>query len=117
LEGAVVEIGLADAVAGMRDELLAAVGRGVDPRMPLVVGPIELEFVVELREDTKVQGGFKAWVVSASGTAGSGRSDTHRVKITITPRAPGGGDVMVGASVGHTSESVTGQVASGFIGR
>jgi hypothetical protein len=29
------------------------------------VGPIEVEFTVELRQDVSVKAGFKAWVLSA----------------------------------------------------
>lgn len=66
------------AVAAVRDELLAAVeyGRGQD--VGFVVGPIELEFAVELKADVKARAGFKAWVVSGEVSGGVARSATHR---------------------------------------
>ncbi|WP_308426340.1 trypco2 family protein, partial [Streptosporangium pseudovulgare] len=59
-----VEIELADAVEAVRDELLAAAVRGAGSEIAFTVGPIELEFAVELKVDAKAKGGFKAWVVT-----------------------------------------------------
>jgi len=90
-----MEIELADAVASVRDELLAAAALGVGAGVEFVVGPIELEFAVELRRDVKVKTGFKAWVVSADVEGGLAKGHTHKVKMTLTPRKPGGGDILV----------------------
>ncbi|WP_336159983.1 trypco2 family protein [Amycolatopsis sp. VC5-11] len=90
-----MEIELADAVASVRDELLEAAGRGAGAGVVFVVGPVELEFAVELRRDAKVKAGFKAWVVSGDAEGGVARGRTHKVKVTLTPRASGGGDLLV----------------------
>jgi hypothetical protein len=94
-----MEIELADAVAAVRDELLAAVARGVDQEIAFVVGPIELEFAVELKKDVKAKTGFKAWVVSGDVEAGVVHGRTHRVKVALTPKTEDGGDVLVHGSV------------------
>lgn len=94
----VMEIELADAVAALRDELIEAVGRGVGSSVGFVVGPIELEFGVELKADVKVKSGFKAWVVSADVEGGVSRGRTHRVKVTLTPQDENGQDLRVGAN-------------------
>ena len=91
-----MEIELADAVAALRDELLRAVARGAEQNLTFHVGPIELEFTVELRVDAKGKGGFKAWVVSGDGEAGVARGRTHRVMVTLTPKGRNGEDVAVG---------------------
>ncbi|MFD9895909.1 trypco2 family protein [Amycolatopsis sp. NPDC059027] len=90
-----MDIELADAVASVRDELLTAAAQGAGADLEFVVGPIELEFAVELRKDAKAKAGFKAWVVSADVEAGVVRGRTHKVKLTVTPRLPDGGDVVV----------------------
>ncbi|MER7393939.1 trypco2 family protein [Streptomyces sp. NPDC000151] len=90
-----MKIPLADAVAALRDELLEAVGRGAGQDLAFKVGPVELEFTVELREDVKAKGGFTAWVVSAGAEAGVARGDAQRVMVTLTPQGPGGGDLLV----------------------
>lgn len=96
----VEDIELADAVAVLRDELLAAAAQasaGGSSGVEFVVGPIELEFAVELRRDASVKAGFKAWVLSGEAAAGVAQSRAHRVAVTLTPRRPGGGDLLVSA--------------------
>lgn len=95
-----MDVELADAVASVRDELMAAASRGAGAGLEFVVGPLELEFAVELRHDANVRSGFKAWVVSAEAEGGTGRTRTHTVKVTLTPRRVGGGDLLVGARPG-----------------
>ncbi|MGY6658641.1 trypco2 family protein [Amycolatopsis sp. TRM77291] len=96
-----MEIELADAVASVRDELLLAAAQGVGAGVEFVVGPIELEFAVELRRDAKMKTGFKAWVVSADGEGGVALGRTHKVKMTLNPRQPGGGDLLVTGDEGR----------------
>ena len=55
-----MDIELADAVAAVRDELVAAAARSLGAQVEFMVGPIELEFAVELRQDAKAKLGFKA---------------------------------------------------------
>lgn len=95
--GVVMEIELADAVAALRDELLAASAKGVGAGLNFEVGPIELSFEVELRRDAKAKAGFKAWVVTGDAEAGAGHTRKHRVTLTLTPKSPGGGGVLVGS--------------------
>ncbi|MFC3966386.1 trypco2 family protein [Nocardia jiangsuensis] len=92
-----MEIELSDAVAVLRDELLAAAARGSSSGLPFAVGPIELSFEVELRRDAKAKAGFKAWVVTGDVEAGAAHTRKQRVTLTLTPQAPGGGDVLVGS--------------------
>jgi hypothetical protein len=95
----VVEIELADAVAVVRGELLEAAARGAGQEIAFAVGPIEMEFVVELRADAKAKAGFKAWVLSGEVEAGVARGRTHRVKLTLTPKRPDGADLLIAAAV------------------
>ncbi|MFF2350540.1 trypco2 family protein [Kitasatospora sp. NPDC058115] len=91
-----MDVPLADAVAAVRDELLEAAARaGDDPQVVFAVGPVEMEFEVELRADAKAKAGFKLWAVGAETEAGVSRARTHRVTFTLTPRCPGGGDLLV----------------------
>ncbi|MGW7210032.1 trypco2 family protein [Streptomyces sp. NPDC054837] len=90
-----MDIELADAVAAVRDELLDAAARGAGQNLAFKVGPVELEFTVELRVDAKAKAGFKAWVVTADVEAGAARTRTHRVKLALTPQQAGGGDLLI----------------------
>jgi hypothetical protein len=93
-----VDIELADAVATLRVELLNAAARGADQGMAFVVGPIEMEFAVELRADAKARTGFKAWVLSADAEAHVARGRTHRVTVRLTPKQLDGADLLISAT-------------------
>lgn len=108
-----MEIELGDAVAALRDELVHAAARGIGQRVEFLVGPIELEFAVELRQDAKAKAGFKAWVASGDAEGGLSRVRTHRVSITLTPKGPGGNTWLV---AGDLRQDGPGDV-SGTIGR
>lgn len=94
-----VDIELADAVTGVREELLEAARRGVGQDIGFVVGSIEMQFTVELRADAKARAGFKAWVVSGEAEAGVSRVRTHRVTVSLTPKQRDGGDLLIAADV------------------
>ncbi|MCZ0210097.1 trypco2 family protein [Streptomyces achromogenes] len=89
------EIGLADAVAAIREELLAAAESGNGQELQFTVGPVDLEFTVVLRTDATVKSGFRAWVLSADAEAGLGRERTQRIALTLTPRHADGRDFSV----------------------
>ncbi|MER5887285.1 trypco2 family protein [Streptomyces sp. NPDC001941] len=94
-----VDIPLVDAVAAVRDELVAAAALGADdPDVVFAVGPVEMEFEVELRADAKAKAGFKLWAVGAETEAGVSRGRTHRVSFTLTPKNARGGDLLVSGS-------------------
>lgn len=110
-----MDIELADAVAVVREELLAAARRGAGQEVAFAVGPIEMEFTVELRADAKAKAGFKAWVLaSAEVGVGVARGRTHRVKVTLTPKRADGGDLLIAAEANGPAGS--GDV-SGHLGR
>ncbi|MGW3353733.1 trypco2 family protein [Nonomuraea rubra] len=90
-----MDVELARAVEGLRDELLAAAVAGAGSQIAFVVGPIELEFAVELKADARAKAGFKAWVITAGAEAGVSRGRTHKVKVTLTPKHPDGSDVLI----------------------
>lgn len=79
------EIGIAEAVAHLRAELVAAAIDGdAGPRFE--VGPVELEFSVEMRREGTGKAGIKAWVVSADAGASVSKASVHRVKLVLTPK-------------------------------
>ncbi|MGK5638083.1 trypco2 family protein [Streptomyces sp. URMC 126] len=89
-----MEIELAAAVAALRDELTEAAASGSGQEIRFRVGPIELEFAVEIRQDVRAKAGFRVWVVSGDGEAGAVRGRTHRVKVALTPEGLDG-DVLI----------------------
>jgi Trypsin-co-occurring domain 2 len=90
------DLELTKAVQVVRDDLLAAAAQGAGQQVQFEVGPIEMEFTVEIRVDTKVRAGFRVWVVSADAEAGAGRASTHKVTVTLTPKdAKTGGPLLI----------------------
>ncbi|MEV0775303.1 trypco2 family protein [Streptomyces sp. NPDC050433] len=79
-------VDLTQAVQAVRDQLLAAAIAGAGQELRFDVGEIQMEFAVELRHDTTVKGGVKAWVVSADADTGRGSTHTHKVAFTLKPR-------------------------------
>jgi hypothetical protein len=91
---------LAEAVKTVRDELLRAAAQGAGSDVAFEVGPIELEFSVELRRDRQTRGGIKAYIVSAEKNVAASRGLTHRVSLTLTPRQTDSGDPLLIAADG-----------------
>jgi hypothetical protein len=99
-----MDIELSQAVEGLRDELLEAAVSGAGSQIAFAVGPIELEFTVELKTDVN-KTGFKAWVVTAGAEAGVSRGRTHKVKVTLTPKHPDGSDVLIAGRPGAEADA------------
>ncbi|MGW5216188.1 trypco2 family protein [Streptomyces sp. NPDC004051] len=78
------EISIAEAVEHLRAQLVAAAGNHTGPRFE--VGPVELEFSVEMRREGKGKAGLRAWVVSAGAEASVAKASVHRVKLVLTPK-------------------------------
>ncbi|MFC8829879.1 trypco2 family protein [Streptomyces sp. NPDC057137] len=90
-------IDLTQAVQAVRDQLMAAAATGAGQDLRFDVGEIQMEFAVELRHDTRVNGGVKAWVISADADRSSGTAHTHKVAFTLKPKnARTGGDWEIG---------------------
>ncbi|MFF5721503.1 trypco2 family protein [Streptomyces buecherae] len=107
-----MEIELADAVAAVRDSLVEAARRGEGQDVTFDVGPIEMEFLVEVRREARASGGLRAWVVTADTEGSAARSRSHRVMVTLTPRR-GDGPVRVVAQ-GQAQEQGQSPAAGAF---
>lgn len=96
-------IELAAAVQELREQLtLAAAAGATEQGIKFGVEEIDLEFAVELRQDSNAKAGFKAWVISGDLSATSGRSSTHRVSIKLRPVDATTGAVL---SIGSDTEA------------
>jgi hypothetical protein len=70
-----------------------------DPALHFELGPVELEFTLDVRKEGGADGGIR-WGVVSFGARGSVASSTgHRVKLVLTPRdAATGGTAEVGSA-------------------
>ena len=80
------ELGLAEAIDVVRSELVKAqdAGRGADLRF--AVGPVEMEFVVEVVKSGKGEVAIKVLnVLSLGGGGAVSRGETNRIKVVLNP--------------------------------
>ncbi|GII66956.1 hypothetical protein Skr01_70410 [Sphaerisporangium krabiense] len=84
-------VGLADAVRGVREELAAAMESADGERLRFEVGPVELEFMVEVRHEGQAEGKVKVWVVEAGASGTTARGSSHTLKVVLNPVDTGTG--------------------------
>ncbi|MEW2077814.1 trypco2 family protein [Streptomyces sp. NPDC012403] len=78
-------VGLAEAVRAVRRELAEAVADGDGTDVRFDVGPVELEFTVDVRKEQGADGGVRVWVLSAGGKGTKTSGTTHRMLVSLTP--------------------------------
>ncbi|MFJ5230866.1 trypco2 family protein [Kitasatospora sp. NPDC088391] len=98
------DIELADAVEAIRGQLAEAAERGRGQAVQFEVGPVTLDFTVELTRDVRAKGGVRAWVLSADAEAGASVTRTHQVTVTLTPK-----DAATGGSLDISHEDLGGR--------
>jgi hypothetical protein len=76
---------LASAIEALRGELIAAVRQGKDEEVRFALGPIELEFQVEVSREAGGEAGVKFWVVSLGGKGTRSSGTTHTVRVSLSP--------------------------------
>jgi hypothetical protein len=79
-------VGLADAIKALRQEIAAAMEEGQDKSVRFELGPVEMEFLLQVTKDAGASAGVKFWIVSLGGQAGISSGSTHRVKLALTPK-------------------------------
>jgi hypothetical protein len=79
-------VGLADAIKALRQEIAAAMEEGQDKSIRFELGPVEMEFLLQVTKDAGGSAGVKFWIVSFGGQAGISSGSTHRVKLALTPK-------------------------------
>lgn len=84
-DGSDVDIPLSRAIQALRRELVAAVQEGEDQEVRFALGPIELEFQVELSREAGGEAGIKFWVVSLGGKGSRTSGTTHTVRLSLSP--------------------------------
>jgi hypothetical protein len=81
---------------------MSAAAQGAGSDVTFQVGPIQMEFAVELRKDARARGGIKALVVSAETEGAAGRTRTHRISFTLEPRKAATGEPLLIAADGES---------------
>lgn len=81
-----VWVGLADAVRGVRAELAAAQAEGSGEDLGFEVGPIELEFAVDVRKEAGGEAKARVYVLSLGAKGSMAETATHRMKLVLNPK-------------------------------
>jgi hypothetical protein len=88
------EIGLADAIAVVRQELATAMERGAGADLQFPVDGVELEFQVGVTTEGQTGGKARFWVLEWGAEASRSREATHRVTVSLGPPVDLAGNVV-----------------------
>lgn len=80
-------VGVAEAVAALREELerAATAGASSGSSLRFEVQPVELEFALEVRREGGGAGGVRLGVVTLGVKGGVSSMSTHRLKLALKP--------------------------------
>jgi len=90
-------VGLADAIRALRTELRQAMTEGSDQDIRFRLGPIEMEFELEVENEIGAEAGIKFWVITVGGKGSHTKGKTHRLTLSLIPVGPDGKDLEVSA--------------------
>jgi hypothetical protein len=88
-------VGLADAVKALRAELTSAMAEGADQALRFELGPVEMEFLLEVNREAGGEGGVRFWVVSLGASGSVTHGSTHRVTLQLVPKTSSGGSPLI----------------------
>ncbi|GAB1821106.1 trypco2 family protein [Herbidospora sp. RD11066] len=80
------QVGLSDAIRALRAELTSAMEEGASEALRFELGPVEMEFLLEVRREAGGEAGVKFWVANLGGKASQAVSSTNRVKLQLNPQ-------------------------------
>ncbi|MEV7346794.1 trypco2 family protein [Streptomyces sp. NPDC093544] len=80
---------LTEMIRELRRELIAAMADGSAQPMRFELGPVEVEATVAVSREAGGSGKVRFWVVEAGADGKHGQTTTHRITLTLQPRAVG----------------------------
>jgi hypothetical protein len=87
------QLGLVEAIDALRRDLVAAQRKAEQAKtLRFRLGPVEMEFLVEVTKEGKGTAGVKFWVINASAEGTLTRATSHRVTLTLHPYDPRTGE-------------------------
>ncbi|HEY0639227.1 MAG TPA: trypco2 family protein [Pseudonocardiaceae bacterium] len=90
------EIGLAEAIQALREELAEAMADAEDQDVRFRLGKIDLEFQVLVSDKLEGNAGVKFWVVNAGTKYSDTNTITHTVRVELQPATADGDEVWTG---------------------
>ena len=89
------EVGLAEAIASLRQELSQALAEGKGQEVQFKLGPIELDLQLQVENKVGANAGIKWWLISLGGSGEHSSGRTHHLKLTLQPLGPDGAELQV----------------------
>jgi hypothetical protein len=78
-------VGVGEAIEALRVDLTDALRAGQGQEVRFRLGPVELEFEVDVERQGGAGGGIKFWVVSAEAKGQLTNKTLHRIKLSLQP--------------------------------
>jgi hypothetical protein len=97
-------VGLAQAIGALRRELAQAQRAAAGEDLRFRLGPVEMEFLLEVTKEGSGEAGVRFWVVNVGGKGGVSRGMTHRLTLALQPY-----DSLTGADAAVGSHEDTGE--------
>jgi hypothetical protein len=85
---------LADAIRELRRELITAITGSEDEPIEFALGPVEVEFLIEIHRAAGAEARVQFWV-STGGTGEVPSGSTHRVRLSLEPQHRSGAPLEV----------------------
>lgn len=79
-------VGLADAITALRRELTKAMETGKGDGLRFGLGPVELEFLLEVTREGGGEAGVRFGLVTVGVRGDVNKASTHRVKLLLQPQ-------------------------------
>jgi len=76
---------LGDTIKQIRAELTRAMHEGKGEELLFGLGPVELEFLVDVNKETTAGGGIKINVITLGAKRASGLTNSNKIKLTLNP--------------------------------
>lgn len=89
------ELGLAETIEALREELETAIASSDDRRLRFLVGPIQVELHVGVRREAGAGGKARFWVVEATADGRYVSESIQKVSLTLEPVGEDGAPVRV----------------------
>lgn len=90
-------IGLQEAIAALRAELIESVVASQGERLRFEVGEITMEFQIEVERSAEAKGGIQFWVVELGGGGAVKDKDMHKVVVPLKPVRADGKPILTGS--------------------
>ncbi len=89
---------LASTIRQLRAELTKAMAEGQDEELRFGLGPVELELLLDIKNETSGEAGIKFNIITLGGRKLRGRTNSHKINLTLNPVDSEGNPARIASS-------------------